>query len=88
MSTPPGPRRARIRAKLEAGELPRDLPFAAGFGRMLGIRYGISEGTVCSGCDEPIKAGERMVDYTYSSGRTTAFHEECGRVWEEERHRQ
>lgn len=78
-------RRAKIRAKLDRGELPKDLPNVSGFGRMTGIRFGVSEGTLCSACDARIKQGEMMVDYTYASGRVLCFHEECRLILEEER---
>lgn len=82
-------RRARIRHKLEAGELPSSEPDGglrlSSLLAMGATRQGVSEGTICSGCDDPIKAGETMVDYSYQSGRVVCFHEECERFWKEAR---
>jgi hypothetical protein len=80
-------RRAKIRAKIEAGQLPRDLPSSTGFGRIVGVRYGASAEAPCSGCDERIDSHETSVGQIYSSGISTCFHEECARIWEEERQR-
>jgi len=87
--TDPETRHARIRQKLVTGELPSTEPDAglrlssflfAGAGRK-----GVSEGTACSGCDDPIKAGEMMVDFSYVSGRVLCFHEDCGAFWNDQR---
>jgi len=81
-------KRVRIRQKLRAGHLPQALPpsFLFGAGAFpLPRRSGVSEGTRCAGCDEPIKQGELMCDYTYPHGSVFAFHIECERIWNKER---
>lgn len=75
-------RRERIRAKLERGELPDQ---RGDSGPITAVRFGISEGALCSACDEPITPGTAMAEYTYAAGRVFTFHEECRRLWELER---
>jgi hypothetical protein len=80
-------RTQRIRAKLEAGALPRDLPpqVLPRDTILPRIRMGVSSGAVCSGCDEPIGPGETMCDYSYPDGLVLRFHGECEGLWEKHR---
>jgi CheY-like chemotaxis protein/AraC-like DNA-binding protein len=90
-SASPAVRRARVRERLRAGRLPRHLPPQLGIARgrfASRRRSGVSEGTRCAGCDEAIKQGDLMCDYTYPSGDVIAFHDECDRIWDEERTRE
>ncbi len=80
-------REIRIREKLDAGTLPRDLPPSAlpRDAILPKIRMGVSTGAICSGCDGPIGAGEPMCDYSYPDGRVLRFHGECEGLWEKHR---
>src|SRR5262249_2717187 len=87
--TDPEARHARIRQKLMTGELPSTEPDAglrlSSFLFAGAARKGVSEGTACSACDEPIKPGEMMVDFSYMSGRVLCFHEDCATFWNDQR---
>ena len=79
--------RARIRAKVKAGTLPRDLMLARKVKpgevvRESDIVVGLVRGYPCAGCDEldpqiSFKIGDVMI----------RFHAECRRIWDEERSR-
>jgi hypothetical protein len=80
-------RETRIRAKLEVGALPRDLPPSAlpRDAILPKIRMGVSAGAICSGCDGAIGVGETMCDYSYPDGIVLRFHGECEGLWEKHR---
>lgn len=91
MTNPDGIIRARITEKLRARRLPFGLP-PAPTGTLQGretIRIGAGLGRPCSGCDEPITA-DRVVlaqEYEYQHGLAVRFHDECWKIWDEERRR-
>jgi AraC-like DNA-binding protein len=78
--------RGKIRDKLAAGELPVVPPPATDLGQFIPrIRSGVSQGSVCAACAEPIKPGDLMTDYTYPSGLVFGLHLSCRCLWDEER---
>ena len=79
--------RARIRERLKAGTLPRNLPPATRLqpGEVLQqahIQVGLVKGRPCSACD----AEGPYITYKYPD-REIRFHQECQRIWDEERGR-
>jgi hypothetical protein len=71
-----GPIRPRIRAKLDAGDLPAEVPEA--------IRSGIGRGNICNACGERIgpEAIEQVVELV--DGHVFRLHASCHRVWQSE----
>ncbi len=71
--------RLRIRARLTAGTLPRDLPpFGHGAASTMLIKPG--RGQRCAACDEA------DADFSYSyPGRDLPLHRRCDQLWNEER---
>jgi len=78
--------RQKIRERLAAGTLPREIPpLTGGPGQPLAPRAHIKADTAiglarCSGCDDQ---GAR-VTYRYADGTIIRFHGRCHRIWEEE----
>lgn len=71
--------RRRIRARLTAGTLPRDLPpFGSGAASTMLIKLG--QGQPCAAC------GEGDADFSYSyPDRDLPLHRRCDELWNEER---
>jgi hypothetical protein len=80
--------RQQIRARLEAGTLPRSAPPLTKAGtappttrQAAAIKADSAIGLArCAGCDDP-GAG---VTYRYPDGKVVRFHGRCHRIWEEE----
>ncbi len=78
--------RARVRERLKAGTLPRNLPPATrlqpggGVVQQPHIQVGLVKGRPCSACD----ADGPYMTYKYPD-REIRFHQECQRIWDEER---
>ena len=77
--------RAKIRERLKAGTLPRNPPPATklvpgGVVQQPHIQVGLVKGRPCSACD----VDGPYVTYKYSD-REIRFHQECQRIWDEER---
>jgi hypothetical protein len=80
-------RTPRIREKLLLGKLPRGFPSSPRPGidtNPPSVRLVAGAADVCSGCDEPIHAGELRWEFEYEATLRVRFHESCERVWEEE----
>ncbi len=78
--------RQKIRERLAAGALPREIPpLTGGPGQPLAPRAHIMADSAiglarCSGCD----ADGARVTYRYADGTILRFHGRCHRIWEEE----
>lgn len=77
----PNERRARIRAKIGSGLLPRNMS-PAGM-----VVSPTGSGQMCAGCDTAITPSDETPVRYMSGERTYWFHIACDEIWQEERHR-
>jgi hypothetical protein len=87
--SPPRSLTSIVRAKLEAGSLPRRLTELTPEATAIRPRLiGRGTGKLCSACDtmiDPLDRGSQ--ELVSASGRVTRFHRLCYEVWNEERRR-
>jgi hypothetical protein len=76
---------AKVRERLRAGVLPKDLPPADPAASAPAIRTAVGQGEPCAACEEPIAIGEPLEACEYPSGRTLHFHGWCYKAWNDER---
>jgi hypothetical protein len=76
--------RFRIREKLLLGQLPNIFPPIGVTTRMW---IGPGSGLPCAGCGEIISPAQLESEFDLSSGMTVRLHNDCQRIWEEERGR-
>lgn len=76
--------RGRIREKLLLGHLPKNFPPAGVTARMW---IGPGSGLSCAGCGEIISAAQLESELDLPSGLTVRLHDQCQRIWDEERDR-
>ena len=69
----------KIRAKVDAGDLPREAP-----GKMYA---GFGTGEPCDGCETPILPAQVEYEFETAGGRVIRFHLGCAGLWEAYRRR-
>ena len=76
---------AKVRERLRAGVLPKDLPPADPASPTPAVPTAGGRGDPCAVCEEPIAIGEPLEACEYPSGRTLHFHGWCYKAWNDER---
>jgi hypothetical protein len=76
---------AKVRERLRAGVLPKDLPPADPASPIPAVRTELGTGEPCAACEEPIAVGEPLEACAYPSGRVLRFHGWCYKAWNDER---
>src|SRR5439155_9410184 len=76
-------RRRKIRENLDSGKLLRDFDVTQDIAH-IGTP---PPGTVCAGCGEKFSPSDPPPIARFGSGQKYWFHQECEKLWQEERHR-